>query len=126
MARIGSGLARADKSDWPGSAMRDSKLKPGASGASRPFDNKETLSMSTLITIIICLIVYILPTTIALAKDSDNKKGLIIASLLLGLIPLMSILFILSAITDPTEKKYARRAKILAQAIADAQRGAAA
>lgn len=71
----------------------------------------------------VMLILYPLPTIIALARGCDEKASMILMSLLLGWIPLVGCTF--WAIAGSTEKKHAARAKMLAQAIADAQRASA-
>ncbi|MFY9970647.1 MAG: superinfection immunity protein [Roseiarcus sp.] len=73
----------------------------------------------------VMLILYPLPTIIALARGCDEKASMILMSLLLGWIPLVTLGCTFWAIAGSTEKKHAARAKVLAQAIADAQRASA-
>ena len=81
--------------------------------------------METFGFIIILGIFYFLPMIIALAKKCDNTAQIVLFSLLLGWIPLVTIVCIIWAIVGTTEQKQVARGKMLAQAIADAQHSAA-
>jgi hypothetical protein len=75
--------------------------------------------------ITIMLIMYFVPTIIALARGCDDKGGMIAISLLLGWVPLVTIACIIWAICGGNQKKQIARAELLANAIVSVQRGAA-
>jgi hypothetical protein len=72
--------------------------------------------------IVVLAIMYFLPMIVAVAKGCDSKGAIILVSLLLGWFPLVSLICLFWAICGGTEKKQIARAKILADAIAAAQR----